>query len=292
MSTPRVHVVIVNWNLAEDTLACLASVFETGYPSLEAVVIDNGSVDGSVHRIRRVFPDVGQIVNQHNEGFARAANQGIRHALDSGSDYVMTLNNDTIVAPNLLEHLVTVAQGDANIGILAPRIMYFDKPDRTWHLAARWHSWQPRPIMVHHADHGDTPLEVDFVSGCGMMLTRYLLEEVGGFDDSFFMYGEDVDLCARAKQAGYKVVAVPRAHMWHKVSASACKISAEARYWRTRNQILVYRRYPHGPLAGWLPAYVILKAAYDIACDLARGQLGLIRPLLRGTRDGLCGPVA
>jgi GT2 family glycosyltransferase len=119
---------------------------------------------------------------------------------------------------------------------------------------------------------------------------RQLLEQVGSFNQRYFMYGEDVDLCVRARRAGYRVVAVPQARMWHRVSVSAGKVSANARYWRARNQILVYRHYPHGLLAGLLPVYIAAKAAVDVGRDLARGRVHLIGPLLRGVRDGLREP--
>lgn len=295
MSAPSVGIVIVNWNLAHETLACLESVFQMDYRAFQAVVVDNGSTDGSPARIGAAYPQVTQIVNGVNRGFAAGANLGLDWALAQGSAYVLVLNNDTTVAPDLLARLVAAAESDPQtcgepgrtIGILSPRILYFDEPERTWHLAARWHRWLPMPVHVWEGS--GQVIEADFVSGCAMMLRRSLLEQVGGFDASYFMYGEDIDLCARAKEAGYRVVAVPGARMWHKVSVSAAKASAEMRYWRTRNQIEVYRRY----LGGWrgrlLPGYVLLKALADVGRDLTRGQADLVSPLLRGVRDGLRG---
>ena len=287
MSAPPVGIVIVNWNLVDDTLACLESVFQLDYPAFQVVVVDNGSTDGSAARIGAAYPQAAQIVNGENRGFAAGANQGLDWALARGCAYALVLNNDTTVAPDLLARLVAAGESDPQIGILSPRILYFDEPDRTWHLAARWHRWLPMPVHVWQAD--TELVEADFVSGCAMMLRRSLLEAVGGFDAGYFMYGEDIDLCARAKQAGYRIVAVPGARMWHKVSVSAAKASTEMRYWRTRNQIRVYRRY----LGGWrgrlLPGYVLLKMLVDVGRDLAWGQAELVGPLLRGVRDGLWG---
>jgi GT2 family glycosyltransferase len=146
-------------------------------------------------------------------------------------------------------------------------------------------------MPVHVREAAEELVEADFVSGCAMMLRRRLVEEIGAFDTRYFMYGEDIDLCARARKAGYRVVAVPSAQMWHRVSISADKVSAKARYWRTLNQILVYRRHPHGPLARLLPAYVLIKALADMAQDVMRGQSALVGPTWRGVRDGLQAPV-
>jgi len=273
MSGAAVGVVVVNWNLVEDTLACLASLLEMTYPAFQVVIVDNGSTDGSPARICAAYPGVAQIVNQENRGFAAGANQGLEWALAQGCAYVLVLNNDTLVAPDLLDRLVAVAETDPQIGVLSPRILYFDEPERTWHLAARWHRWLPMPVNIWEAE-GDL-VEADFVSGCAMMLRRALVETVGGFDSGYFMYGEDIDLWA--KQADYRIVAVPMARVWHKVSLSSTKVSAQTRYWRTRNQILVYRRYSDGFRRRLLPGYVFLKAVTDLARDV------------RGVRDGLWG---
>jgi GT2 family glycosyltransferase len=288
VSRPKVGIVIVNWNLIDDTVACLESVYQMAYPAFEVLVVDNSSSDGSAERIAQAFPQIEQIVNAENRGFAIAANQGIEWGLARSCAYVLVLNNDTTVAPDLLDRLVAAGEVDPQIGILSPHISYFDQPERTWHLATRWHRWLPMPVHVRQAD-ADL-VEADFVSGCGMLLRRTVLEAVGGFDPRFFMYGEDIDLCARARQAGYRVVAVPGARMWHKVSLSAAKVPAEVCYWRTRNQIQVYHRY----LGGWrrrlLPGYVLLKALVDVERNLVHGRAALIGPLLCGVRDGLWGP--
>lgn len=286
---PKVGIVIVNWNLADDTLTCLESIGSLTYPQFEVVVVDNGSTDGSVERIGAAFPQTAQMETGENLGFAAGANKGIEWALGQGCAYVLVLNNDTTVAPDLLEPMVAAGEADERIGILSPRILYYDQPERTWHLAARWRRWLPVPVHIWQAE--GAPIEADFVSGCAMMLRREALERLGGFDPAYFMYGEDVDLCLRAKAAGYRIVAVPQARIWHKVSLSAAKVSAETRYWQTRNQIQVYRRHLTGARRMLLPGYVLLKALVDLGRMLVTGPRGLIGPLLRGVGDGLWGPL-
>lgn len=286
---PGVGVVVINWNLTDDTLTCLDSIYQMTYPNFQAVVVDNGSTDDAAARIAAAHPAAGQIVNDDNLGFAAGANQGIDWALRRACDYVLVLNNDTVVAPDLLDRLVSVAEAHPSIAIASPRILYFDEPERTWHLAARWHRRLPMPVHVWWAE--TDIVEADFVSGCGMMLKRALLESAGGFNPSYFMYGEDVDLCLRAKAMGYRVVAVPGARMWHKVSTSAGKVPAAKRYWQTRNQIWIYRRYESGVRRWLMSGYVLTKAMVDGIRLLAHGQGTEIRPLLRGVRDGLWGPL-
>ncbi|MBN1656859.1 MAG: glycosyltransferase family 2 protein [Anaerolineae bacterium] len=286
-AAPGVGIVIVNWNLVSDTLACLNSVYRMSYSEFQVVVVDNGSTDDSVARIAQEYPKAAQIVNDENLGFAAGANQGIGWAMSAGCAYALVLNNDTTVAPDLLQRLIGAAERDPRIGILSPRILYFDRPEQTWHLAARWHRWLPMPVHIWNTE--VEIVEADFVSGCGMMLRSSALEAAGYFDTSYFMYGEDVDLCIRIKAAGYRVVAVPGARMWHKVSTSAGQVSARMRYWQTRNQIWIYRRHMRGPQRWLIPGCVTVKAMIDGFRCLAHKQASQIQPLLRGVLDGMWG---
>src|SRR5262249_4616411 len=122
----------LNWNQPEHTLACLRSLAELDYPEVAVTVVDNGSTDGSPALIRARFPDVTLIENGRNLGFAAGNNVAIGPAVRAGSDYVMLLNNDTEVAPDMLRALIAVAERDPAIGIVGPKILYYDQPDLIW----------------------------------------------------------------------------------------------------------------------------------------------------------------
>ncbi len=244
MSTPLVWIVTLNWNRVEDTLACLETLTRLTYPNLKLLVVDNGSTDGSPSIIATHYPAVKQIVNLGNFGFARGFNIGLKHALDAGADFVLILNNDTLAAPDLIEPLIAAAE-PAQVGITAPAIFYASAPTQIWSAGAGRSRW----TLDLTGDHGrHAPLEAnverEFVSGCAMLIKRVVLEKVGLFDESFFMYYEDSDYCLRVRRAGFSLWVVPAARLWHKVSGSSDGgDSPMERFNMARSSVLFYRKH-------------------------------------------------
>ena len=287
-----VYVVTLNWNRREDTLECLASLESMTYHNHRILVVDNHSIDGSVRAIAEHHPEVELIRCSENRGFARAANEGIRHALSQGAEYVLLVNNDTIVDPRLLDELLAEAESP-EIGIVAPKIYYYAEPRRIWSVGARRN---PITLEQHKGggrelDEGqwDRVLAVDFVTGCGLLLTRRFLEDVGLFDERFFMYYEDSDLSLRASKHGYRLVMTPRARMWHKVSVSSGgRDSPFERYWMGRSSVLFFRTH----VQGWRWLIVLPYRTVSAAKTLMRlglgGQWAAAAAYLRGLRDGFC----
>ena len=246
---PLVYALTLNWNRADETLACLETLAAQTFPRLRLLVVDNGSTDDSAARIRAAFPQVEVLTNRRNLGFAAGANVGLRRALAAGADLVFLVNNDTLIDAPAVEHLV--AHMRPEVGIAAPLIYYADEPERIWSAGG-----QVRRLLLEKYDDrqgqvdwgGWTgPLERDFVTGCGVMLSRRLLERVGLFDERFFMYYEDSDLCLRARRAGFRILVVPQARMWHKVArSSGGRDSANERYWMARSSVLFFRKHARG----------------------------------------------
>jgi hypothetical protein len=217
---PVVWIVVLNWNRPDETVQCIKSLYQLDYPNYHILVVDNGSTDNSVEVIRNL-PGIELLVNERNLGFGAGNNRGIQYALERGAEYVLLLNNDTTVAPSMLSELIMVAEADPYIGIVGPLIYYADRPREVWFAGMRFRYGL---YMVRKGLSLNLPLapaeEVDFVSGCGMLVRREVWERVGLFDPRFFMYYEDLDLCVRAKRVGYRIVCATRAHMWHILSAS------------------------------------------------------------------------
>lgn len=224
-SAPRVTIVILNWNGRELTLECLESLERVETPRVDRIVVDNGSTDGSVEAIRGQYRDrVTVIANRENLGFAAGNNVGIRHALDSGADFVVLLNNDTVVDPEFIDHLLRTFADDPGVGIAGPKIYYYTPPDQIWFAGgrislARGVSWH---IGIREDDRGqfDRGGEVDYVTGCALMASREVFDTCGFLDPSYVAYYEDADFCMRARLAGFKIVYAPRGRVWHKISAS------------------------------------------------------------------------
>lgn len=258
---PAVVVVILNWNGCADTLACLASLAESTYHNFAAVVVDQGSQDDSEANIHRAYPGVTVLQTGANLGFSRGMNAGIRHALGAGAEYIFLLNNDTLAAPTLLEQLLAHATPD--VGMLAPAIFYAGRPQAIWSTGGGIHSL----LLEMTGDHGrgeplpSAPVARGFLSGCALLIPRPTLACAGLFDERFFMYYEDLDLCLRMQQAGYRLLLVPDAHLWHRVSQSSGGAnSPNERFQMARSSGIYFRKHMHAKNALPIIAYRSLSA--------------------------------
>jgi len=259
MKTQKVFIVVLNWNGFGDTLECLKSLDKlqiTNY-KLQIVVVDNNSSDGSVEKLRKLnFSqfELEILENNENLGFAEGNNVGMDWAIEHGADWVMILNNDTIVDRDLVVSLMKVAKKEKKVGILSPKI-YFSKGFEfhkkryqkselggvIWYAGGEmdWNNVYGRNRGVDEVDNGqyDEVSEIDFATGACMMISTKALKVVGGLDRRYFMYLEDVDLSLRMKKKGWQVLFVPDARLWHKVAQSSGIGSDLNDYYLTRNRI-------------------------------------------------------
>jgi GT2 family glycosyltransferase len=251
---PRLAVIVVNWNQWALLRACLTTLENCTWSALEIYVVDNGSTDGSAGLCARHFPAVRLIRLPENRGFAGGNNVALREVLEQDFPYVLLLNNDTEVEPGFLEPLVAALEADPWIGATGSKILYADQPGLIWSAGGRieltrgriWHRGLREP------DDGrlDAPADVDYLTGCALMLRGAALRQVGLLDEGTAAYGEDTDLCRRVREAGWRLVYVPGSVVRHKISAS----SGGARTWRkalrrARGQLWFFRR--HAPWWAW-----------------------------------------
>jgi GT2 family glycosyltransferase len=220
LSEPRVSIVILNWNSYEVTRDCLLSLRKMDYRNFEVVLVDNGSIDGSPGQLFESFPEIRPIKNETNLGFAGGCNMGMREALHRGTDYILLLNNDTIVAPDFLSQLVRVAEADNHIGAVSPKILFFDRPDRLNYAGGEHRRWRlfPKMIGLRHLDDGkyDKVREVSFLTGCAMLIKANVVREIGVLEEVYFHFYEDIEWSLRVLKAGYQAMYVPAAVIWHK----------------------------------------------------------------------------
>ncbi len=224
-AVPTVAVIILTWNGKELTLDCLRSFARVTTPNLRILVVDNGSTDDTVAIVRALGDArVTIIENGANLGYAAGNNAGIRQALDHGADFILLLNNDTVVDPTLVDDLLAGMAREPDIGIAGPKIYYSDPRDRIWFAGGEVSLWRgnARHIGIRETDHGqyDTARDVDYVSGCALFARREVFDRVGMLDAGYRAYFEDADLCARAAQVGFRIRYVPTARVWHRISAS------------------------------------------------------------------------
>lgn len=222
---PLVYTIVLNWNQRDVTLDCLRSVAGLTYANTRILLVDNGSTDGSVDAVRSRFPGVDVLALPANLGFSAGNNRGIQRALDAGADMVMLLNNDTTVDPASLGHLVARLLSTPRCGMVAPKICYFDNPDRIWYAGGKISFWTGtlRHTGIRERDEGqhDIAGPTDYATGCCVLVDRRVIDRIGMLDESYRMYTEDADWSVRARTAGFTVMYEPAARVLHRISVSS-----------------------------------------------------------------------
>lgn len=211
---PLVYIILLNWRGWRDTIGCLRSLGNLAYPNYRTLVVDNGSTDDSVARIRKASPDALLIETGENLGFAGGNNVGIRHALERGADYIWILNNDTIVELATLSAMVEAAGAKSRIGAVGSVLYHMKEPNRvqTWG-GGRINLW--RGVSRYNAG----PVSEDmlhYITGASLLISREALQDVGLLDEDFFMYWEDADLGFRLRKAGWNLATANDSRVWHK----------------------------------------------------------------------------
>jgi GT2 family glycosyltransferase len=249
--------VIVNWNGRQDTVDCLASLREQNYSNLQIIVVDNGSTDGSVERIRCDFPEVTLIETGKNLGFPSGCNVGMRAALAGNAEFVWLLNNDTVCPPDTLHKLVRRAMASPDAGLVGTVLLYAHDPT----MVQAWGGGTVTP-WIAFTTHFHTPVEFGhncYTTFASVLARREMLEEVGLLYEGFFMYYDDCDLCLRMQKTRWKIVMAEDTAVLHKEGAST-----------TRNQkpfmtkvvtvsgLRLIRRFSKVAFLG-MPVYVVLR---------------------------------
>jgi len=232
---PKVSFVVLNWNGFEDTVECLESLQKIAYKNYEIVVVDNGSDgDDAVILQTRFGASIYVVVNDNNYGAAEGYNSGLRYILANlqpRPDYIVVMNNDLIVDGHFLSELVNVAEADKDIGIVGPKIYYYDykgRKDIIWSAGGKINPWLPH--VYHHIgeNHPDLPkyqklTTVDWITAALFMVKTDVIEKVGFFNSMYFLGLEDTEYCLKVREHGFKIVYVPAAKVWHKVGVSIRK---------------------------------------------------------------------
>lgn len=279
----KLFVVTLTFNTNKETHNWLASVqqLQTNGIELHIVIVDNASQEPFVLNQKEQAENTHVIRSDENTGFSGGNNIGMKYALSQGAEYVMIVNNDTIVDKHLAMRLLEVLEHDKTIGVVTPKIYFakghefhknrYKKGDlgKIFWFAGGFTDWA-NVMSIHRGvdevDRGqyNTAESVTFASGCCMMFPRKVLEKIGLFDEKYFLYFEDADLCERIQRAGYKIVYMPFAVLWHSNAGSTGGSGSVLQdYFMTRNRMLFGMRY--APL---------------------RAKLALIRESIRLLRSG------
>jgi GT2 family glycosyltransferase len=291
MSKPKVAALVLNYNGKDITLQTVASLRAMTYPNYVVAVIDNGSTDGSPQALATAFPGLDQILVEVNEGPAAGINAGLRWALERDFDYLLVLNNDIEVAPSMLDEMMAVAESDPTIGCVGPKCLYFWDRERIWSAGGRLRFGESvtKERGMGELDRGqfDRTMEVDYVTGCSMLVPRRVPEEIGLWDPVFFLSVEDADWCTRMKRRGYRCFYAHKAVLWHMVSQSVGTYVPAKTFHNGRSTAIFVRRYAN-PWQ-WLRFLFLLSLAIPAAYlrELPKGNQAAAVAKLKGVWAGL-----
>lgn len=225
LKKPKISVIILHVFGTDHILNCLESVFKSDYPNLEVLVVFNGNNDNSLKKVQEKFSSVICITNKKNLGFVVGNNQGMERA--SGSIYFL-LNDDTIIHSRLISVLEEELSDNEKTGIVGPKIYFANEPRKIWFAggAIDWENQNTSLLGKNTQDKDwlDSKKEVEFITGCALMIKKEVVDKIGYLDKIFFAYYEDADWSLKARKAGYKIMYVPFGGVWHVKSATSSSI--------------------------------------------------------------------
>jgi len=338
--TPRVSIIILNWNGWRDTVECLESLYRISYPNYDVIIVDNGSKDGSLESIEKyaeglmavdskffefsrdnkpikvwectrdgaesgehpeedfvVMPTTRRlriIENDKNYGFAEGNNIGIRYALrDLNPNYILLLNNDTVVDPDFLGELVELAENDLSIGFAGPKVFYYDFNGRNDVISVAGIDLLMNKGYYHRIGAGEVDLGqhnqvrfVDFIEGSCLLVRSQALRDVGLLNSRYFAYWEETDLCVRGHEIGYKSAYVPKSRIWHKVSSSSP--STMKIYYMTRNRLWFMRQHANKrELISFLAYFFTCYIFGTFRGYIFKRDVDSLKSFLKGVVDGV-----
>ena len=222
--TPHIKILILNWNGKHLLKPCLDSVTAIDYPNYSVMVIDNGSTDNSVNMVKENYSEVNLLVLEKNYGFAGGYNRCFTRLKDEYSGFILLLNNDTEVDPDILNSFIQAKEKYGDNNLYGGKIFYQKNPEIIWyaggHVNLKYLKLSHRGIRQTDSAEYSKPMQTDYITGCCLFTSMEIINQLNGFDELFNMYGEDVDLCLRAKAEGINCYYWPDAKLWHHVSAS------------------------------------------------------------------------
>lgn len=293
---PLVSLVTLNYNQAAVTCALLASTRRLTYPRFEVIVVDNGSPEDPMALIEQGrYPHVRVVKTGMNLGFAGGNNVGLQHAQ---GDYVLFLNNDTEVTPNLIEQLLQPFADDPTVGVVCPKIWFYSHPGMIQYAgygSLNPYTGQVRPIGTHEADQGqyDESGVTNFAHGAAMLVSRRAIEQAGPMPELYFLYYEELDWSRRIQQAGYRIYYQATALIYHKESISVGRRNPLKVYYHTRNRLLFMRRNVGGwPLLVFFLHFTCLAFPKAVALYTLKGQWAFLGAFLKGVGWNLTRSVA
>jgi GT2 family glycosyltransferase len=279
----RVTAIVLNWCNEPDTAECVESLLASDYEGLTVLLVDNGSPDGSGQRLHERFPDQAYLQTGENLGYTGGNNRGFDWALEARADYVLVVNNDTVIARDCVSALLSTARG-LDVPVVVPLIAYHQRPEIIWYAGGRLST--TRALGLHRARNrpvGEAPRrsDISFVCGCCFLIRCDVLRELGGFDESFFAYVEDVDLSLRIARHGYRMMYEPSARLLHRVDPHVSESPFQIRQRDRNRRRLAAKHYSFLERASFVPWFYTTRLAH-LSRYVASGDWPRARAIVQG----------
>jgi len=292
---PRVSIVILNLERYELTVDCVRSLLSCTFRDFSIIVVDNGTKHDSVNILRTTFPGLKVIAVGENLGFNGGNNVGLREALEEGGEYLLFLNNDTIVDKGFMEPLLKALSEIPGAGAVSPAIYYHDFPDEIWCCGDKINLYSGFPTMGKPCRKGLDIIPSEYYSGCAFLMKAEVLKKIGSFDEDYFLYGDDIDLSLRLRKMGYGLYFIPKSRIWHRTSKTTGSDSYVYMYYTSRASLLLHHKHHTGIKKFF---YLSITTAYHLLRGVKRSLKylpndasrtgSIIAASVHGIIDGLC----
>lgn len=268
---PSVAIILVNYNGYKDTVECVDSLRRIDYTNRKIIIVDNGSTDGSIDKLRLLEDEKIIIINANdNLGFSGGNNIGIQYAVNNGFRYVLLLNNDTVVEKEFLSELVNTSQENNDSVAVTSKILYEFDRKTIWYAGGTFSEKTSRTSSrgIGEIDTGkyDNSEVVTFVSGCCMLLPTKVINQIGYMSEEYFLYSEDTDLCCKIRSYGYRLIYQPNSVIYHKVSASTKKLNALMTCYIIRNKLILIKKHINRKYKLLAYLYITLESLKRAVC--------------------------
>lgn len=254
----NICIILVNYNGYDDTVECIKSIENSDYDNYKIILVDNGSKDkNKILNDNYINNAADVLISEENLGFSGGNNLGIKYAQEKyDPEYYLLLNNDTVITKDTISNLKKGFDFDSKAGIITGKIYYFSEPKTIWAAGGKFNfdtgiADQPELGKIDDGVQYENTCEVSFATGCAMLISKQVINTVGYLEESYFLYAEDTDYCCRVLNAGFKIIYVGKALIYHKVSASTGKQSNMQQYYMFRNNCYIIKRYANKPLYGY-----------------------------------------
>jgi len=286
--SPRVSVIILNWNDYHSTAECIESLRKIHYDNYEIIIVDNDSNDNSEERLHKLYPEYRLIQTGQNLGYAGGNNRGIEAAIENKSEYILLLNNDTIVSEDFLEKLIQIAEDNKDGGLYGGKILYYNYPEKIWYAGGKI-NW----VKGSGFSYGSTKSEilrnenaipVTFITGCMMLIRTEVVKNIGLLEEKYFLYLEDTEYSARALRNGYNLYYCPKCIIYHKRDISEERYEVTV-YYSTRNRMIFMRENANALQRILFIIYIYSVLTIKIILWLVRGKFSFIFTAARAVKD-------